>query len=828
MNNLYTLLKLNLLVLAGFLTINAQAQTHGTISGTVTTSDGKPAEAVSVVVKELNRSAISSEKGSYTIKNVKPGTYVVKSVAVGLVSKEATVTVAAGQNADLNFTLSESAEKLSEVVVTGYKSVNQKPVSAGKVAIKPLDNPQMVQVIGSAVIQDQQVNRLSDIMKNANGVAIGSARGGASETFYSRGYSLGSNNIFKNGSRVSSGAIPEASTLESVEILKGSSALLYGNVSGGAVLNLVTKQPKFDFGGEVSLRSGSYEFYKPTVDVYGPISKKLAFRVVGTAENAKSFRNNVESKRAYVNPSLLYKFSNKTTLVVQGDYLDYNNTPDFGIGSLSVMDGSTVVSYSIPTNISRNASFNTPWAYNKGKQATASANLNHEINSNWKLNSIIAVQEYKRDYFSTERIVANNLGDWSRSITRTKTDENYYNGQVNLTGNVKTWKLAHTILVGGDAENYINNPTTFKRFAAAYDKINLFDPTMYANSMRTDMPSTQDSLYAKVPTYRFGVYFQDLISITKKLKFMAGLRWTYQKSSRSILYDVNTDDRVAYGAKLGAGTTPESTPDNRYDRAISPRIGLVYQPLESTSIFASYSNNFVTNTGINVATNGAMKPSLIDQYEVGVKNDFLKGKLSANISYYRIINNDLAQTATLNLQGTPNADVNLKEFAGETTSDGAELDINGTIIPGLNFISGYAYNFMRFTKTGETLNSYIEGERLVGTTAHTANGSLFYTFQRGRAQGLKLGASAFYTGKRNAGWNNQKDGKGGRTTTNDRLIPLSAYTTFDLSAGYSFRKFSLLAKVSNITDELSYIVHENYSVNPIAPRQFMTTLSYKF
>ncbi|WP_207423935.1 TonB-dependent receptor [Desertivirga brevis] len=828
MKHLYTLLKLNLLIFAVFLTIGAQAQTHGTISGTVTTSDGKPAEAVSVVVKELNRSAISTEKGSYTIKNVKPGTYVVKSVAVGLVSKEATVTVAAGQTADLNFALSESAEKLSEVVVTGYKSVNQKPVSAGKVAIKPLDNPQMVQVIGSAVIQDQQVNRLSDIMKNANGVAIGSARGGASETFYSRGYSLGSNNIFKNGSRVSSGAIPEASTLESVEILKGSSALLYGNVSGGAVLNLVTKQPKFDFGGEVSLRSGSYNFYKPTVDVYGPISKKLAFRVVSTAENAKSFRNNVESKRAYVNPSLLYKFNNKTNLVVQGDYLDYNNTPDFGIGSLSVMDGPTVVSYSLPTTISRSASFNTPWAYNKGKQATASANLNHEISNNWKLNSIVAIQEYKRNYFSTERIVANNQGDWSRSITRTKTDETYYNGQLNLTGNVKTWKLAHTILVGGDAENYINNPTTFKRFASAYDKINLFDPTMYANSRRTDMPATQDSLYAKVPTYRFGVYFQDLISITNKLKLMAGLRWTYQKSARSILYDVNTDERVAYGAKLGAGTSPESTPDNRYDRAISPRVGLVYQPLQTTSIFASYSNNFVTNTGINVATNGAMKPSLIDQYELGVKNDFLNGRLSANISYYRIINNDLAQTATLNLQGNPNADVNLKEFAGETTSDGAELDVNGTIIPGLNFIAGYAYNFMRFTKTGETLNSYIEGERLVGTTAHTANSSLFYTFQRGRARGLKLGASAFYTGKRNAGWNNQKDGKGGRTTTNDRLIPLSSYTTFDLSAGYSFRKFSLLAKVSNIADELNYIVHENYSVNPIAPRQFMTTLSYKF
>ncbi len=77
-------------------------------------------------------------------------------------------------------------------------------------------------------------------------------------------------------------ACPRASTLESVEVLKGSAALLYGGVSGGAVVNMVTKQPKFNYGGEVSFRAGSYDFYKPIVDVYWPYLKKnLAFRVGG-------------------------------------------------------------------------------------------------------------------------------------------------------------------------------------------------------------------------------------------------------------------------------------------------------------------------------------------------------------------------------------------------------------------------------------------------------------------------------------------------------------------------------------------------------------------
>jgi len=60
------------------------------------------------------------------------------------------------------------------------------------------------------------------------------------------------------------------------------------------------------------------------------------------------------------------------------------------------------------------------------------------------------------------------------------------------------------------------------------------------------------------------------------------------------------------------------------------------------------------------------------------------------------------------------------------------------------------------------------------------------------------------------------------------LIPVSGFTTLDFSAGYSVKRFSLLTKLSNITNELNYYVHENYSVNPIPPRQLLTTLSYKF
>ena len=57
--------------------------------------------------------------------------------------------------------------------------------------------------------------------------------------------------------------MPEMSAAERIEFLKGSAAILLGNVTAGGVLNIVTKKPLFERGGEIGMRMGSYDFYKP-------------------------------------------------------------------------------------------------------------------------------------------------------------------------------------------------------------------------------------------------------------------------------------------------------------------------------------------------------------------------------------------------------------------------------------------------------------------------------------------------------------------------------------------------------------------------------------
>jgi iron complex outermembrane receptor protein len=723
----------------------------------------------------------------------------------------------------------KKGEILNEVIVT--KAKEPKPVTAVRSGLKPMDNPQTVQVIGSEVIEQQQAIRLSEVLKNANGVYVSSARGGAQESFFSRGYDMGANNMFKNGFRYNSGSIPDVSGLEKVEFLKGGSALLFGNVAPGGILNLVTKTPSFKSGGEVSMQMGSYSYYKPSIDFYGPLNKSIAFRINGSYENSESFRDVVKNERLYINPSLLFYINPKTQITVQGDYLTADWTPDFGTGII----GKEIL------DLPRNAFYGSLWSNGNTKTASASVLLNHDFNKNWKLNFNSSFQNYDRAQKSTAQI--SNLdntdiyptpGYWNRGLSQTKNLEQILGNQLSLQGTFNTGSVKHQIFTGADWENSFATAYTFafnenkvsvngKIDPSLYDTIYLFD--FDPSTQRNDIPNARNTQIVKTDTNRFGAYFQDLISITEKFKVLAGIRWSWQET------EVST-----YKEKLTNGVqtvSPEKTvptvAEKRLDNAFSPKAGLVFQPTKDVSLFASYSNSFTPNSTSYTYNKQPLEASIIDQFEAGIKTDFLKGLLSTNVTLYQITNDNLVQTAVFMQDGTTlNTDTNIKIMSGSTKSKGIEIDITARPIEGLSMIAGYSYNDMRYTETSGANGSFIEGDRVARTPTTTANLSFFYTLQSGFLKGVSVGAIGNYIGDRIGGWNNQYN--------NDpkypdgiwyREIPLEGYATVDVSAGYNWKKISLLCKLSNIANELNYTVHENYSVNPIAPRQVMVSLKYK-
>jgi len=727
----------------------------------------------------------------------------------------------------------KKGEVLNEVTITANKP--KKPIEAARSGIKVMDLPQSVQIIGNEVIEQQQAIRLSEVVKNLNGVYVGSARGGAQESFFSRGYDMSANNMFKNGFRYNAGSIPDVSGLEKVEFLKGGSALLYGNVAPGGIMNLVTKTPKFTQGGELSMQMGSYAYYKPSIDIYGPLNKSIAYRFNASYENSESFRDFVKNERIYINPSFLFLLSDKTQITLQGDYLSADWTPDFGTGIV----GKTIL------DLPRNEFFGALWSTGNTKSSSASVLLNHSFNENWKLNFNSSYQSYHRTQTSTAQLsTVEENGNWKRGLTKSDGAEHIFGDQLSLQGTFFTGKVKHQIFTGVDYENSMAPSYTYGFYATPNGTvaitteatpINLYNYDYSTQSLNIPYPTRATQL-ATTNTERFGAYAQDLISVTKHIKVLAGLRWSWQQSdvetSKEIISKVNNVDVITTSLD---NATPVTTPKT-LNRAFSPKGGIVVQPTKDLSLFASYSNSFTPNTGTTVDLK-TLDPSIIDQYEVGVKKDFWKGLLSTNVTVYQISNNNLAQTAQFLADGvTQNTTTTLKELVGATKGKGVEIDITANPTEGLNIMAGYSFNETKVSKSSGTNGSLVVGDILARTPKNTANLSFFYKLPSGKLKGLSFGAIANYVGNRTGGWNDDYVWTENKPSTNpktytvtirDRDIPLEGYTTVDASVGYEWTKISILARLSNITNELNYTVHENYSVNPINPRQVMVSLRYK-
>ena len=709
-----------------------------------------------------------------------------------------------------NDTIKRKGKAIEEVVI--FKKIQKGSVNAGKLPIKALDLPQAIAIIDRTTIEQQQILRVSDALRNTNGVYVSgasNASGNNQEEYGSRGFTFSGGNTFKNGIRFNGSLIPETASLESIEILKGSSALLYGNVAPGGILNLETKKPKFQQGGEITFRASEYDFYKPIIDIYGSLdtNQSAAYRLVTSYETGNSFRDNVNSERFYINPSFLFNLSKKTTLLVEADYLKDNRTPDFGI---------TTIDYKVVA-LPRSTFLNFDWATFDSKQESVSVTLNHQIDTNWQLKGILSYQGFTTNLLSSSRPNSGNLtptspnnnlvqanGDWVRGVQKADTKQDYSFAEIDVTGNFNTGTIKHAMLFGADADS--SNTGTLNYTTINYfDKINIYNPSLIIgknpNYSAATIPTFDKNTVADADIKRAGFYIQDFIELTTKLKVLTGLRYSYLESTTNTI--IFSSDNVVV------------TKTN--DNIISSKLGLVFQPTKTNSIFVSYSDSFVLNTGTDKNFK-ALPHSTIDQYEIGVKNELFKGRLTANITGYSINFGNLAQTDFSN----GNVNTNIKELAGSYISKGIEIDISGSF-KNIRAMAGYSFNETKYTKS----NIFDKGTQLRFAPKNTANASLLYTFVNSKLNGLEIGVQSVYVGKI----------LGGRLRPNNssspaeiarKPIPVAGFLQFDASVGYTTPTFSIRAKLSNIGNVTSYYVYDDNTVTPIAPRMISTTVSYKF
>ena len=632
-----------------------------------------------------------------------------------------------------------------------------------------METPLNVQVIADQVLKDQQVISLDQALRNVSGVKASSNtsfNGSTQQSITIRGFS--SQTFFRNGFRLQQGAPSRAmANVESVEVLKGPAAILYGQVEPGGMVNVITKQPLSTPYYAFNQQFGSFSHYRTTLDAGGPLTKDdtLLYRMNLSYQNSGSFREFAGKEDIFVAPVIKWNISPRTQATFEMEYNRLHTGQDTGF--VPLLDGKII-------KMPRSRNY-TEYQPNTTETFFGAFNWSHQFNDNWSVKHGFAVNQQSNDSKFDTHPIALSAVDLSRAAYRRAFQYDTYSTNLDVTGHFETWGLKHTFLIGGDyyrldtTDNTVYSWEDPAAFAFGFSTISLYDP------VHPGTPNTgtlEPTIAQTKGTDQFGFYVQDQIELPHRVHIMGGIR--YQN-----LHQHNT-------SRWGDAFPLPATETALSQDAVTPRIGILWQAQDWLSLYANYVENFGANQG-TVYPNKPIAPSSATQYEGGIKTEFFDGRLRASWAYY-----DLTKT---NIATSDLAHPGFSLAIGAVNSRGTEFDIQGEILPGWNMIANYAYQDIRTTEGREGNSGSGPGTRFYNAPRNLASLWTTYEFQNGPFKGFKFG-----------GGTTIRDGQTGCCDSPAASIP--GYVTVDLLAAYSLKvgttKISAQLNVYNLLDKYYY------------------------
>jgi iron complex outermembrane receptor protein len=814
MNN-YRYLLFPLVVCAAAST--AQAQTTGTINGRITNSNGGAVEAVSVGLQGQTKGDLTDEQGRFRIRQVAPGDYTIVVSAVGLKTEQRTVTVTAGQTATVNFVLTESAAELKEVVVSGNRTnkfSRSISVDAAKMPLKNLENPQVYATVGKELLTEQLVFSVDDATRNVPGLQKmweATGRGGDGGAFYaSRGFIVSSQ--LRNGVAGNVTSDIDAINLEKLEVLKGPSGTLYGSAltSYGGLVNRVTKKPLDAFGGELNVAAGSYGFHRVSADVNlvdtnAPADqpKQLAVRL-NTAYTYEDNFQNVGStgfgKNLAVAPSLQYRPTDRLTINLDAEIYKGTN-----VGK------QLIFFYSPVAQLGADRADQLPLDYRQSYQGPGLTQDSRSTNLFGQVQYRISPSFTSTTYLTSSHSYSNGFGPYFylvpgaannfNSLAIARADQSTQNSRRQIfevqqlfNGDFQLGNLRNRVVLGLDFlrldsdVNFLGGnidiaPLNVPGYPYDYSSFN----ADLINARYTQSPPAHYLVTTKSNTY--SAFVSDVLNLTDQLSVLAALRVDHFDNKGGIYY----------------------SPVSAYSQtAVSPRFGVVYQPVKDrVALFANYQNSF-NNLGTYLNANQETliaKPERANQAEAGVKLDAAGGRLSATVSYY-----DIRVKNRLRTTGYDALGVAISAQDGTQVSRGVEASIVANPARGLNFVGGFAYNHSQWLNADDDVN----GRRPnTASSPYLANAWLSYRQPEGPLRGLGLGVGGNYA----------SDNKIVNSVAMG-VFTLPNYTVLNASAFYDQPKYRLSVKVDNLTDKHYWIGYT--TMTPQKLRSIVGSVAYKF
>lgn len=642
-----------------------------------------------------------------------------------------------------------------------------------------IDLPLSVKVLSKELLNEVGANSMRDALDLVSGIQRQSNLGGLWDSYAMRGFTgdpnFGSDYMVNgiNSSRGYNGIRDNANT-EAIEILKGPASALYGRGEPGGTVNILTKKPRFDRGGELDIEVGSANHRRVATDLTGSISDQIAYRLNIAKQFDQSNRQPIGADKLFFSPSILWRINGDTTASYELEVIEQNSPFDRGVVAVNGQLGSVPNSRFLGEPKDGRI---------KVKSIGSQILFQHDLGRAWSVQTALSYRDSSLRGYSSE---ASSLLLDNETLRRQRRFRDFSasdrSARFELNGTHSLAGIQSQSLFGLEHVQFADERLQLRRNPSLSNpySISILNPTYGTQA---------DPLVLSINTKEVqevnAGYIQEQTYWGENWRTLAGIRLDRYKQ--------NVENRR------------NSLLSSQSLQSISPRIGVVYQPSKNFAWYLSMSKGFRPNSGVSV-TGDTFSPERSRSYEAGLKWESQFKDVTATLSIFDI---DKMNVLTTNPTNT-----DFSVTAGKLRSKGVEFDIDGQLFDNIRVVAAYAYTDAKVSK-GDNL--IVAGSRFPNVPSHS--GSVFLK-QRFYVNGsvASVGIGAQYVGKR----------LGDVAVSSSFLLP--AYTSFRFSGDYMINKNTKINfYVNNLFDRQFYA--SSYSplwVQPGTERQVGANLHLKF
>lgn len=646
--------------------------------------------------------------------------------------------------------------------------------SATGLALSPRETPQSITVVTHDRMTDQNLTSISEVMEQVVGIQgnTTSALGSDGVSYVARGFNV--ENYLVDG-------VPRPTVIyafgeetsdmiayDRIEVIRGSSGLMSGMGYPSASINLIRKRPTAETTGSVGVQAGSWDLLRLETDIGGSLNQKESIRgrVAISYQENDYFIDREQHDRVAGYGIIEADLGNSTSLSAGFEYQDFQNSgASRGGVPLFYTDGSR-------TSFSRSTNSGTKWSEFNRESTNLFATLQHQLGENWQLKLHAEHKEGLYDE-SLGYVYANNFDKdtgegGTMYISRWAGDLELSAFNASLSGNFELFGRQHDLTVNAFHAEYIEDGDDYPGWWSGLPTQPVPDsPAFFKNGEwpKPDLSATGSTFGKDVETTALSSALR--LHLIDPLHVILGMR----------LSDWQQDNwnRSAEGVKTTTTVTEESG-------IVTPYFGVVGDITENLSVYASYTNIFEPQSKQTLSGN-TLDPLEGNNYEVGLKAEFMDGNLNASLAVFQMQQENYAIALGDGIYA-PDGSIAYRAEDG-LEAKGYELEVSGELAPGWQVIGGFA-NARLKGADGKQINRHINENSF----------KLFSTYELNQLLGgLKVGGNLSWQDRGIA----EDVGPDGEDFKQDSLFLL------DLLARYKVNEqLTVSANLNNVFDKEYY------------------------